>query len=306
MTYEEIFSDIKSDRVKKVIIDTDTYNEMDDQYAIAYALGSDRINVVAINAAGFYNMRSENFADGMEKSYEEIHRVLKMTKREGTCEVFRGASKRITEDVNMKPVDNPASRNIIKVAHESDELVYILATGCITNVTSAILMDPTILDNIFVIWLGGHCLEYPDLGEFNLYQDYRAGQLLINSGVKMLLLPAVGDVGHGTKALLIRREGMNAIKGDSECAVFFRETLPEEFVGDYYEDGIWERTIWDIAAPAALSVPEAFTISEITAPVFGDNQRYAFDATRHKILYMEKLNPEVVFADTFACISKLG
>ena len=76
--------------------------------------------------------------------------------------------------------------------------------------------------------------------------------------------------------------------------------------GDYYEDGIWERTIWDIAPPAALSVPEAFTISEITAPVFGDNQRYAFDATRHKILYMEKLNPEVVFADTFACISKLG
>ncbi|MBS5726136.1 MAG: hypothetical protein KHW59_10245, partial [Clostridiales bacterium] len=34
MTIEQILADIKSGRRKKVILDTDAYNEIDDQYAI--------------------------------------------------------------------------------------------------------------------------------------------------------------------------------------------------------------------------------------------------------------------------------
>ena len=36
ISVEEILSDIRSDRTKKVILDTDTFNEIDDQYALAY------------------------------------------------------------------------------------------------------------------------------------------------------------------------------------------------------------------------------------------------------------------------------
>lgn len=38
LTIEEVLEDIKSDRVKKVIFDADAGNEIDDQYALAYAL----------------------------------------------------------------------------------------------------------------------------------------------------------------------------------------------------------------------------------------------------------------------------
>ena len=38
MTLTQFYNDILSDRIKKVIIDTDAYNEIDDQYAIAYAM----------------------------------------------------------------------------------------------------------------------------------------------------------------------------------------------------------------------------------------------------------------------------
>ena len=81
MTLEQILDDLKSPRIKQVIMDSDTYNEMDDQYAIAYALGSEKIDVISINAAPFENDRSESFADGMEKSYREIDRVLNVTHR---------------------------------------------------------------------------------------------------------------------------------------------------------------------------------------------------------------------------------
>ena len=35
MTLQEILADIKSPRKKKVILDTDTFNEVDDQFAVA-------------------------------------------------------------------------------------------------------------------------------------------------------------------------------------------------------------------------------------------------------------------------------
>ncbi|MDB5059507.1 MAG: Inosine/uridine-preferring nucleoside hydrolase, partial [Chloroflexi bacterium] len=51
-----------------MVLDTDTYNEIDDQFAIAYALLSpERIVVEAIYAAPFHNDRSTGPGDGMRK-----------------------------------------------------------------------------------------------------------------------------------------------------------------------------------------------------------------------------------------------
>ena len=61
----------------RVVLDTDTYNEIDDQFAVVHALLSgDRLDVEAIYAAPFHNNRSEGPADGMRKSFEEIGRLL--------------------------------------------------------------------------------------------------------------------------------------------------------------------------------------------------------------------------------------
>ena len=52
-----------------VVLDTDTYNEVDDQFALAYMLCSgDKLNVKGISAAPFHNSRSCGPGDGMEKS----------------------------------------------------------------------------------------------------------------------------------------------------------------------------------------------------------------------------------------------
>ena len=60
-----------------MVLDTDTYNEIDDQFAVVQAMISpDRLDVQAIHAAPFDNRRSSGAGDGMEKSYEEILRLL--------------------------------------------------------------------------------------------------------------------------------------------------------------------------------------------------------------------------------------
>ena len=48
MTPEQILADIKSDRVKKVIMDGDYSAEIDDQYTLAYAYGHEKIEVLGV------------------------------------------------------------------------------------------------------------------------------------------------------------------------------------------------------------------------------------------------------------------
>lgn len=75
------------------VLDTDTFNEVDDQFALAHLLlSSTSVNLEAVYAAPFFNTRSTGPADGMEKSYEEIHRVLKLVGGEARPPVFRGST----------------------------------------------------------------------------------------------------------------------------------------------------------------------------------------------------------------------
>lgn len=65
----------------RMVLDTDTYNEIDDQFALVHALLSpERLKVEAVYAAPFHNERSNGPEDGMERSYEEILRLLELLK----------------------------------------------------------------------------------------------------------------------------------------------------------------------------------------------------------------------------------
>ena len=159
-----------------MVLDTDTFNEVDDQFALAYALLSpERLNVEAIYAAPFYNSRSTGAKDGMEKSYQEIQRLLgKMNRTEN---VLRGSDAFLQESGY---VDSPAARDLVEraMARADGERLYVVAIGAITNVASAILMEPEICEKIAVVWLGGHPTSYPTALEFNLSQDVRAARIV--------------------------------------------------------------------------------------------------------------------------------
>ena len=66
-----------------VVLDTDAYNEIDDQFAISYLIRyADRFLIKGICAAPFWNDKSVSPADGMEKSYDEIMKLLTLLGRE--------------------------------------------------------------------------------------------------------------------------------------------------------------------------------------------------------------------------------
>ena len=145
MTIEQILDDIRSGSVKRVIIDSDTYNEIDDQYAIAYALGASAMKVVALHAAPFENSFSSSYADGAEKSYQEMVKIRDFVDPEGKMNIpcYRGAEDYMPNIIT--PVRSEAAENIVRIIHETDGIVYVAAIGAFTNVASALLLDPSIM-----------------------------------------------------------------------------------------------------------------------------------------------------------------
>ncbi|MBC7239959.1 MAG: nucleoside hydrolase, partial [Chloroflexi bacterium] len=130
-----------------IVLDTDTYNEIDDQFALVYALLSPKIRLEAVYAAPFFNNRSSSPADGMEKSYEEILRILERLDTPAEGLVFRGSPRYLPS--RDEPVVSPAAKDLIAKARAPREgPLYVLAIGAITNVASALLLAPDIITRI--------------------------------------------------------------------------------------------------------------------------------------------------------------
>lgn len=287
MNIREIMEDIKSDRKKKIVLDTDAFNEIDDQFAISCCYFSEKEELLAVYAEHFMHDRCTDSALGMEKSYEEILKVLSLCDADHRIPVFKGSTTSI--DKTNAPVESDAARDLIRLAHETDELIYVLAIGAITNVTSAIMMDPTIKEKLCVIWLACcefHCTTPVD---YNLEQDYKAGQLLLNSGVPLILCPA-NWVTYSLKADI---DFVRELRGQNPaCDYLF--TLAENAWKDCGCSSEWKRTLWDLGAPAVIETPEHIEYSIMPAPVLTDDRQFAFDSTRHEIAILSKIDRDPV------------
>lgn len=298
MTIKEILADIKSDRKKKVILDTDTANEIDDQYAMGFCYMSEKMELLSVNAAPFTNEKTDDYAHGADMSFDEAHKTLKLIDPDYTTPVYRGS--RETIEHSGKPyIESEACDNIIKTVRESDEIIYVLAIATLTNVASAIVKAPDIMDNMCVIWAGSNWLEGDNLGEFNLVQDYTAGQIVIDSGVPFVMCPAWFVVSD----LSTRIEPIWELKGINPLCDYLVE-ITERCYEKAGKPHWWVRTIWDIAIPAILHCPECAQLEIIKAPIMTEERIYAFDDNRHEMIYLRKIDRDITFENAFREIKK--
>ena len=289
----------------RAVLDTDTYNEIDDQYALAYSLLSpERMSVEAIYAAPFVNDRSATAAVGMEKSYEEILRLLDFFPDANRSDVFRG-SNAFFQDKD-RPVDSPAARDLIKKALAgSDEPLYVLTIGCPVNVSSAILMEPKIKENIVVVWLGGTTHYWPSASEFNLRQDVIASQVLFDSGVPLVQIPTKNVSEHlRTTAPELERH----MRGRSRIGDYlYGQFLQYYAVRTKGKDRRfpYSKVIWDISAIAWLNDPTWVPSEIVPSPVLTSDMRWESTAGRHNIRVANNLNRDAVFNDLFVRLASL-
>ena len=282
----------------RMVLDTDAYNEIDDQFAIVYALRStDNVSVEAIYPAPFLNRRSSGPGDGMEQSYTEILRLLERLNISMEQFVFRGS------DGFLQSLDRPyrsaAALDLVDRAMRSTGgPLYVVAIGAITNIASAILIEPAIIEKIVVIWLAGHPIYWPQTAEdFNTDQDILASRLIFDCGVPLMQVPCLGVSSH---LLTTVSELAAHIKGKSVIADYLFEIFC-----DYSTDHFaWAKEIWDISTIAWL-VNSDWVPSTIThSPIFTDQSTWSVDHSRHLMRSATFLHRNPIFRDLFVKLSK--
>jgi inosine-uridine nucleoside N-ribohydrolase len=282
----------------RMVLDTDTYNEIDDQFALAYAyLSKDKLELEAVYAAPYFNNRSTSAGDGMEKSYQEILRLLGMLGKSPEGFAFRG-SDRYLEDAT-RPIRSEAALDLIKKAQASapDNPLYVVTVGCITNIASAILIEPKIIQNIVIVWLGGNSLYWPTQKEFNLMQDVKAAQVVLNSGVPIVIMPCQPVVANFHTTI---PELEFYLKGKNKLSDYLL-TSTIEYSGGH---DTWSKVIWDVTAVAWLVNPSWIRTNIEHSPILTDQVTYSSDHSRHFIRMATSLNRDAIFRDLFTKLAR--
>ncbi|NLS01733.1 nucleoside hydrolase [Rhizobium sp. P38BS-XIX] len=277
----------------RVVLDTDTYNEIDDQFAmVQMLLSKERFDVEAIYAAPFFNKRSTGPGDGMELSYQEILRLLERLDISPDGLVHRG----VTEYVGPKKEARQAAAvdDLIARARAGspDNPLYVIAIAAISNIASALLKAPDIIDRIVVVWLGGHALEWPDTIEFNLKQDVGGAQVVFDSGVPLVLVPCRGVTTHlhSTVPEIERHVEPHGSIGEF-LAMRFKE---------YSDDHLgWSKEIWDMAPVGWLLNPDWAPSVIAPAPILSDQMTWSVDRRRHPIRYVTFVDRDPILKDFF-------
>jgi len=284
------------------VLDTDTYNEIDDQFALALMVKSEKCNIRALYAAPFFNELSTSPEDGMERSYEEIFKILTlMGEEEMKKNVYRGSRAFLQNE--KTPEDSPAARHLCQLAMEYsvENPLYVVAIGAITNVASAILMKPEIAERIVVVWLGAGDVHWNGTGEFNMRQDIAAVRVVFNCKCPLVQLPCQGVVSafYTTQPELeYWLRGKNAL-----CDYLCDNTIAA--AEKYAKGRVWSRVIWDVCAVAWLLNENGRFMDAVLdhTPIMTYDGRFAFDAHRHMFLRVTCIHRDALFGELFRVLA---
>ena len=292
-----------------VVLDTDTYNEIDDQFALAYLLkSSPMLRTQAVYAAPFSdpsrrfgNFKSDAPAYGMEKSYCEILKILSLCGREdlSAC-VFRGSARYLADE--RTPVESAAALDLAQraMSYTPEHPLYVVGIAAATDIASALLLKPAIRDRIVVVWLGGNAHTWPHNLEFNSSQDIAAARVLFNSGVPLVQLPCMGVVSAFTTS---GPELTHWLSGRNPLCDYLLDTVLEEMKDCH---GVWSRPIWDVAAIAWLLSGDFTPDRIVPAPLPEYDDTYSFGPCRPPIRYVFHIQRDAVFSDLFRKLTETG
>lgn len=274
-----------------VVMDTDAAAEIDDQFAIAYMFRSPKLRVKAMYAAPFPTDPKPN----MELSYLEIQKMLGLLGED--VPVFRGAEGYLPD--GNTPVVTEAAQDLARRAdsYSPENPLYVIAIGVITNVASAILLNPKVAENTVVIWLGGHAHHYPDTNEFNMRQDLPAACVVMGSGVPFVQLPCRGVVDVFSTT---RPELEYWLRGKNPATEYLLDNTIR-IAGIYAKAPTWSRVIWDVTAVAWLLNEDDRFMSTclVPTPEPTDDYQYSQRPDAVPMRYVYQIKRDALMNDLF-------
>ncbi len=200
--------------MKKVIIDCDPGH--DDAIALMLAFGSNILNVQCVTVVAGNQT--------LNKTLDNTLRILTLI-NERIVKVAAGFSKPILRELRTAPeihgvsglegVDLPkpditpqpihAVDLIIETCRSSEEKVFLIPTGPLTNIAIALVKEPEIKQKIErIVLMGGAVFEsnITPASEFNIFVDPEAAKIVFESGLPITMVSL--DATH--KAVFINED----------------------------------------------------------------------------------------------------
>src|SRR5829696_8336469 len=172
----------------RVILDCDTANEIDDQFAIAHALGAPGETLEVRGVVSVHNTTAHG--PGSRDMYqEEAERVVALCGSDVPC--IPGAERPMESREDLVP--SAGLEFLVEEARLGP--LTIIATGPATDAASLFLAAPDALENVRIIWLGGFGAEASykvwqnRMGELNGRADVQAWRALFEGTVELLHVP---------------------------------------------------------------------------------------------------------------------
>nr|WP_299339171.1 nucleoside hydrolase [Allomuricauda sp.] len=255
---------LNGQKSQTIIVDADTGNEVDDFYALARVFMEPSVDVLALNAA---HWQTSHWT--IPNSMENSHRLNQQLLGEMGLQVktIRGAQARMY-DWGDRAQHSAATYEIIRQAKEVDQLT-VLVLGALTNIASAVYIEPEIAKKLKIYWLGT-TLDFETAtlkrDDFNCLMDPYALDVLLNSDTEMVIMP-----------LNIAREM------EIDFAIL-QERTQNHFLGKFllnrwitHLDGSRRnRILWDLGLVTAFIRPELATIQEVKTSRDNGNRSLKF------------------------------
>ena len=254
----------------RLVIDTDAKNEIDDQWAIALAiLSPERFNSEGFVGANFDNARGG--PDGVEKSVREIEKVLDLAGMAGRWPVLHGSHPMRYQ---FEPSESEGVDFIIEraMAGSPDDPLWVVGLGASTDMASAMLKEPRILDRVVAFW--HFRTRWPEKClNFNVIGDLRAARTLFHSPVPFVLF----DTGTYLRIPMAESERMARPYGDLGRYLHDYRLTSEGFQSP-------RKGFYDLGDIAALVDPSLACWEETPCPEVAWDLVYHFEGTMGDIL----------------------
>ena len=303
-----------------IVIDTDAANEIDDQFALAWALSCpERLNILGLYATpfSFAHRRSlypQASADappfnppevGMQRSFDELLHVQSLMHKPTRVPCFLGSPGYLTS--LQQPIQSEAAQHLIDTALRMPlgESLYVVALGCATNVASALLLAPEIAERMVVVWTSAFPSHAPHENKsFNLEQDVLASQWLYDSGVPLVYLPGYHV---GAQLRLSLAEVERFVQPHGKIGAYLHQLFADNPLWSILgkpQGAMHSWVIWDLINIAWLLSPDWVPSHIVPTPVLRNDLHWAARPDAHPVREAYAVQRDAIFNDFFTRLAQ--
>jgi inosine-uridine nucleoside N-ribohydrolase len=234
----------------------------------------------------------------MRRAHAELSRILALAGGSTDARVHFGAGQYLPSV--DQPAESEGAHFLIEAAHEDrDSPLYVVAIGCATNVASALLLDPSLVERIVVVWTAAYPSFWPGANtSYNLAQDVPAARVLLESGVPLVFLPGyyVGEELRVSRAEIAAHVAGRGVLGQYLHSLYEGHPRGGHTLGQ-------SKVLWDLINIAWLLEPAWFSVHSVPTPSLGDDLRWiSHGSDRHAMLEAVDVDRDEIFADFYRCL----